>query len=72
MFQAMWRALVWIGTVGPMWLAMATPVWAQLPEEEVEEKGYVPSYMIIFFAVGLALLMICRSGKRSTSFRREE
>lgn len=72
MFQAISRALAWIGAVGPMWLALASSAWAQLPDEEVEEKGYVPSYMIIFFAVGLALLMICRSGKRSASFRREE
>jgi hypothetical protein len=55
-----------------VWLALATNVWAQEFGEEPEEKGYVPSYMIIFFAVGLALLMICRAGKRSTGFRREE
>ena len=58
--------------LGWVWFCMTVPLWAQEYQEEVEEKTYVPSYMIIIFAVGFALLMICRSGKRSTSFRREE
>jgi hypothetical protein len=61
-----WGLVVW------GWLLMTATGWAQNYEPEVEEKTYVPSYMIIIFAVGFALLMICRSGKRATSFRREE
>jgi hypothetical protein len=68
-----WRSAVqWVSTVGLIWLCLASTVCAQQFGEEPEEKTYVPSYMIIVFAVGLALLMICRSGKRTTSFRREE
>lgn len=52
------------------WLASTASLWAQATAEEPEEKSYVPSYMIIIFAVGLGLLIICRSGKRTTSFRR--
>jgi len=66
------HAVQWASGVGLVWLSSATNTWAQEFGEEPEEKTYVPSYMIIVFAVGLALLMICRSGKRSTSFRREE
>jgi hypothetical protein len=72
-FRRKWRyAAQWLSAIGLVWLASATNAWAQEFGEEPEEKTYVPSYMIIVFAVGLALLMICRSGKRSTSFRREE
>ncbi len=65
------QALSWISTVGVAWLILAAPLWAQPPTEEKEEKTYVPSYMIIIFAVGLALLFICRTGKRTVSFRRD-
>jgi hypothetical protein len=39
--------------------------------EEPQEKNYVPSYMIIMFMVGLGLMLICRSGKRTIDFRRD-
>ena len=63
----------WMATVGLIWLCSAAQVWAQANEEEEQEpKGWVPSYMIIVFAVSLALMMICRSGKRSVTFRRDD
>jgi hypothetical protein len=66
----------WFGTVGLVWLCMTATVWAQRRQapapEEKPEKTYVPSYMLIVFFVGFALMMMCRSGKRSTGFRREE
>lgn len=62
----------WMTTVGVIWLCTAAQVWAQANEEEEEPKGWVPSYMIIVFAVSLALMMICRSGKRSVTFRRDD
>lgn len=52
-----------------IWLASGTPLLAQ---DDEGPKGYVPSYLIIMFCVGLALLMICRSGKRSVSLVRRE
>jgi len=65
------RALAQLNMVSWVWLGLVASGWAQ---EAVEEEGktYVPSYMIIIFSVGLALLMICRAGKRSISFRRDE
>ena len=62
----------WLWTVGLVWLCMTSTTWAQAYEEEVEEKNYVPSSMIIMFAVRCALMAICRSGKRTVNFRREE
>ncbi len=68
----MLRMALGMASVWSVWASMVATTWAQGYQEEVEEKTYVPSYMIIIFAVGFALLMICRSGKRSTSFHREE
>jgi hypothetical protein len=63
-------------SVGLVWLSLAATAWAQRRQQQVveeePEKGYVPSYMIIVFLVGFALLMICRSGKRQQSFRRDD
>jgi hypothetical protein len=66
-------ATQWCVTVGLVWLCMTASSWAQqLQEEEPEEKTYVPSYLVIVFAVSFGLLVICRGGKRSAGFRREE
>jgi hypothetical protein len=65
-------AAQWFVTVGLVWLCMTASSWAQQMEEEPEEKTYVPSYLVIVFAVGFGLLVICRAGKRTTGFRREE
>jgi hypothetical protein len=65
-----WR---WLFAVGLSWAMLVATTWAQagLPVEEEEPKTYVPSYMIIIFAVGLGLMMICRAGKRQVTFRRD-
>lgn len=55
-----------------VWMALAAPVLAQVPEEETPEKTYVPCYLIIFFGVSLGLMMICRAGKRTLDFRRPD
>ena len=62
------------GAVSTVWLLAVSECFAQgaAGGVETEEKGYVPSYLIIMFAVGLALLVICRSGKRTTSFRHDD
>ena len=65
------QAARWMSTVGVIWLCSAAHVWAQANEEEEEPKGWVPSYMIVICAVSLALMMICRAGKREVSFRRD-
>ena len=67
------RALIGRATTfAATWLALAAPLLAAPSEEPVEEKTYVPCYMIIFFAVGLGLMMICRAGKRTLEFRRPD
>ena len=55
-------------------LGVTSQLWAQgaLLEKEEEPKSYVPVYLIIIFSVGLGLLVICRSGKRTVSFRRDD
>lgn len=59
-------------TLAAAWLTLAAPLLAAPAEEPVEEKTYVPCYLIIFFAVGLGLMMICRAGKRTVEFRRPD
>ena len=54
-----------------VWTIACAPLMAQTPEEAPKAKNYVPCYLIIFFAVGLGLMMICRAGKRSIEFRRD-
>ena len=48
-------------SVGLVWLSLAATAWAQRRQQQVveeePEKGYVPSYMIIVFLVGFALLI---------------
>ena len=65
-------AASWLTAVALVWISMSATSWAQGMAEEEEPRTYVPSYMIIIFAVAFALMMICRSGKRTTSFRVEE
>ena len=57
-----------------VWLLAPTVCWAQGARGPADQgpKNYVPSYLIIIFAVGLGLLVICRSGKRSVSFRHDD
>lgn len=54
-----------------VWGISAAQLMAQVPEEAPKEKNYVPCYLIIFFSVGLGLMMICRAGKRTVEFRRD-
>lgn len=54
-----------------VWGVSAAQLMAQPVQEAPQEKNYVPCYLIIFFAVGLGLMMICRSGKRTVEFRRD-
>jgi len=61
-----------VATLVAVWSILAAPLLAAPSEEPVEEKTYVPCYLIIFFAVGLGLMMICRAGKRTLEFRRSD
>lgn len=70
--KRLWCTASWSAAVVFIWMSMAADSWAQGFAEEEEPRTYVPSYMIIVFAVAFALMMICRSGKRTTSFRVEE
>lgn len=70
--QTLSAAVQWTFAVGLAWLCLASTTWAQAFEEEPEAKTYVVSYMIILFAVSFGLLVICRGGKRTVGFRREE
>ena len=54
------------------WLCLASPVWAQVGQEEEEPKTYVPVYIIIIAAVGLGLLIICNPSRRQVSFRKDD
>lgn len=54
-----------------MMLLHASPLWAQGSTESEGPKGYAANYIIIIFAVGLGLLVICKAGKRTTNFRRD-
>ena len=58
--------------VGLVWLCQtSTSLAAQAGEVEQPPKNYVPVYMIILFAIGLALLAACRSARRHEKIRRE-
>lgn len=44
---------------------------AQVPgQDATPQKSYVPSYIIIIFAVVIGLTAVCRMGKRSKEVRR--
>jgi hypothetical protein len=60
--------------IAAAWLLAPAVCWAQGARGHADQgpKSYVVSYMIIIFAVGLGLLVICRSGKRSVTFRRDD
>jgi hypothetical protein len=67
-----WERWRWFVVVGLVWLCQtSTSLAAQAPEEESRQKNYVPVYMIILFSLGLALLIACRSARRSEKIRRE-
>jgi hypothetical protein len=52
---------------------MTAPVLAQRKgrgiDDADEPKNYVPVYLMIITCVGLALVLICRSSRRSVDFR---
>ena len=61
-------------TAAWVWFYGSAVCWAQGARGPMDSgpKSYVPSYLIIIFAVGLGLLIVCRTGKRTTTFRRVE
>ena len=67
----LWFVWRWFVVVGLVWLCQTSTALAQQPEDEQKSKNYVPVYMIILFAVGLSLLIACRSARRNEKIRRE-
>ena len=64
----MWLALITLTMNG--WVLTALSWAASAPQEEIQEKNYVPAYIIVIMAVVLGLTAICRMGKRSADIRR--
>ncbi len=66
--RRLWLALITFTMNG--WVLTALGWAASAPQEAVQEKNYVPAYIIVIMAVVLGLTAICRMGKRSADIRR--
>ena len=72
MIVRLWKGIRYVLSGGLVWLACSNQLWAQHQPQETEEKGYVPVYIIIIALIGLALLVLLRANRRTTSFRRDD
>jgi len=62
-----WRRLYSAASAVVYWLVLSTEAWAQQPvqEEGGGSASYVLPYFLVIFSVGLGMMVVLRSARRS-------